>query len=109
MAKKMLEGSFPCLPHHGWHDVNRAPYDTLVEYLCEDKSEEERKRIIEEVEESFTYLLICELGSNAPLQIDLLYEMEQKDGVIGFIYYLLHNEPHFRNKYNNYEISKKRD
>ena len=83
MAKKITDN--PDI-YSGWGS-NIAPYECVVDCLTMRAKEGERTKIIQDFEESHTYLLICERGSWSPPSHILLemYEKEKKYGVVGFI------------------------
>ena len=84
MAKKITNR--PLKEFDGW-DTHRRPYTSLLEWLCVDKTEDEKKQIKKELLESHTYLLIAEMGNWSPFITVLveIYEAEQKDGLVGFL------------------------
>ena len=87
MAKKITDN--PDI-YSGWGS-NTAPYESMVYCLTLGKKEEEKAKIIQDFEESHTYLLICERGSWSPPGhiLDEMYEKEQKYGVVGFVKVLM--------------------
>lgn len=108
MARKLKEGKmeFPPMAHYGWRESNREPYDYLIAHLCKDKSSDECAKIIQDVQDSFVYLAICEIGAEITVEVIKAYEIEQKDGLFGAMYFLMKKDPRFRIAYENYEYSK---
>ena len=80
----------------GW-GRNEAPYEALVDWFTDDKTEQEKAQIIQEIEESHTYLMICEYGAASPSILELVhaFEAERKDGLIGFVNAIREDRPMF--------------
>ena len=83
-------------PMQGYAD-KMHPYYFMLEYLYKGKNKTEREDIRKDFEESFTYLLIAEKGKYSPPLgvLKHLYQMEQKEGLKGFINTLLYHIPSF--------------
>lgn len=96
MAKQITTAKLDWIERkHPWGGDNEEPFKDLLETECEGKTPTECEQIKREIEESFTYLLICERGSITPMEIGLIYQAEKKDGVVGFISKLLEEHPGF--------------
>lgn len=96
MAKKITTRTDKPVQGYG---ENEVPYNFMVEWLTEGKSEIEKKQIIEEFEESHTYLIICEYGSWSPClpTLQSAYIAEKENGFIGFVNAILEDYPTFFN------------
>ena len=96
MAKKITDKPI-VLKTNKVYPRNEKPYELMIKWLTDGKTEKEKKEIIDAFHESHTYLLICEEGYTSPPYFTLkyIYEEEKKNGLVGFVKALKEEIPTF--------------